>query len=75
MKYTEKGDTVTLEMSRADYGNLLLSIGIAAGTASDKKAFWGWMQFVNELNTGNPQFRPYEIPEEFKVAHPAGGKA
>jgi hypothetical protein len=67
MKFTENGDTVTLEMSRADYGNLLIAMGIAAGSATDKKAFWRWMRFVNELNTGNPQFTPYLIPEEFKT--------
>lgn len=67
MMYSEKGDTVTLEMSRADYGNLLIAIGIAAGSASDKKAFWGWMQFVNQLNAGNPHFTAYQIPEEFKT--------
>jgi hypothetical protein len=66
MKYTEKGDTVTLEMSRAEYSNLLIAIGIAAGSATDRQVFWGWMQFVNELNETNPQFTPYQIPEDFR---------
>ena len=69
MKYTEKGDTITLEMSRGDYENLLLAMGIAAGAASDKKAFWTWIQFANRLCAGNPHFIQYEIPEEFKAAH------
>jgi hypothetical protein len=29
MKYSENGDTVTLELSRAEYGNLLIAIGIS----------------------------------------------
>ena len=66
MKYTEKGDTVMLEMSRAEYSNLLIAIGIAAGSATDRQVFWGWMQFVNELNETNPQFTPYQIPEDFR---------
>ena len=66
MKYTEKGDTVTLEMTRGEYENLLLAMGIAAGSASDKKAFWRWIEFANRLNAGNQNFIPYEIPEEFK---------
>jgi hypothetical protein len=45
MKFTENGDTVTLEMTRAEYAHLLVATGIAAGAASDKKAFWGWMEF------------------------------
>ena len=66
MKYTEKGDTIMLEMSRAEYSNLLIAIGIAAGSATDRQVFWGWMQFVNELNETNPQFTPYQIPEDFR---------
>jgi hypothetical protein len=67
MKYTEHGDTVTLEMSRAEYHNMLVAIGIAAGSATDRQAFWGWLQFLNELNEGNLQFPQYQIPEEFRV--------
>ena len=66
MTYSENGHTVTLEMTRGEYENLLLAMGIAAGSASDKKAFWRWIEFANRLNAGNPNFMPYEIPEEFK---------
>ena len=73
MKYTENGDTVTLEMTRGEYEHLLLATGIATGVASrdtDKKTFWEWIDFANRLNTGNPRYIPYEIPDEFKAAHP-----
>lgn len=66
MKYTENGDSITLEMSRAEYGNVLIAMGIAAGSATDRKAFWAWLEFLNELNEGNPQFVRYAIPEEFR---------
>ena len=67
MKYTEKDDTITLEMSRGDYNHLLLALGMAAGLASDKPTFWKWIEFTNRLNAGNPHFTPYEIPDEFKT--------
>jgi len=73
MKYTEHGDTITLEMSRDDYEGLLLMLGFAAGAASRKgelHTYWRWIDFVNRLNDGNPRFTPYEIPEEFKGARP-----
>jgi len=73
MKLTEKGDTVTLEMSRGDWENLLTATGIAAGVAAqdtDKKVFWHWIDFANRLNATNPRFAQYEVPEEFKVKRP-----
>jgi len=73
MKLTENGDNVTLEMSRGDWDNLLVAVGIAAGVSShdaDKTAFWNWIDFANRLNATNPRFRQYEVPEEFKVKRP-----
>ena len=70
MKYTENSDTITLKMSRNDYDQLILILGYATGMASrtgDKWTFYAWIDFVNRLNTGNPHFLPYEIPEEFKA--------
>jgi len=69
MKYTENGDTVTLEMTRGDYENLLVAVGIAAGVAhqdANKQHFWNWIDFANRLNAGNPRFTLYEVPEDFR---------
>jgi len=69
MANTEKDSKVTLEMTLDDYGNLLVMIGVAIGAASrdDRPVFYHWIDFVNRMNTGNPRFRPYEIPAEFQT--------
>ena len=72
MSYSEKGDVITLEMSRADYNQLLIAMGMAAGLASERKFFWHWIDFANRMNTGNPHFIPYEIPEEFRAEQTGG---
>jgi hypothetical protein len=68
MKYTENGDTITLEMDREDYLLLLFLLGIAVGKngGTDPARFWEWVDFVNRINTGNPNFLPYTIPDEYK---------
>jgi hypothetical protein len=69
MKYTANGDTVTLEMTQGEYARLLVAIGIATGVTArdgDEKTVWSWVDFANRLNTGNPNFIPYEIPDESK---------
>ena len=68
MKYTENGDTITIQMSRLDYDTLLVMLGMATGVASRDALMWRCIDFVNRLNAGNPRFIPYEIPEEFKVS-------
>jgi len=70
MTYTQDGESVTLEMTRDDFAQLLFAIGSAAGAASsepDKRRFWSWLRFANEINSGNPAFTPYEIPAEFQL--------
>jgi hypothetical protein len=66
---SEKGETITLEISRSAYDHLLIMMGMAAGKAHrdpDKTLFWSWIDLVNRLNAGNQRFIPYEIPEEFQ---------
>jgi hypothetical protein len=73
MTLTEKGDTVTLEMSRGDWHNLLRAVGIAVAVSSDdpdKTVCWHWIHFANELKATNPRFTQYKVPEEFKVPRP-----
>jgi len=67
IQFKRAGGQVTLVMSEGDYENLLLALGIAAGaTGGDKRMFWRWIELVNRLNAGNPQFTPYQIPVEFR---------
>ena len=70
MTFKREGDRVTLEMSCEDYAMLTRMCGYAAGAVlkeGDKEQFWRQIRFVNDLNRTNPNFRPYEIPEEFTV--------
>ena len=59
------GDTVRIDMSIAEWEHLLLMLGYAAGLAGreDPKRFWKFIQLANDLNSGNPEFQPYEIPK------------
>jgi hypothetical protein len=76
--YTQQGERVTLDMTRDDYDKLMLMLGYATGAANmagELTLFWSWLRLANELNNGNPNFRPYEIPEEFRRGgdlNPAG---
>lgn len=71
MGYRRDGDKVTLEMSLDDWERLLFMAGMAIGDAhrrSDMRAFYAELGVVNRINEGNPNFTPYEIPEEFREA-------
>jgi hypothetical protein len=67
--YTQQGDKVTLEMTRENFEQLTFILGTALGNVTKQagtgELFWNWLRFVNELNTGNPNFTPYEIPQEY----------
>lgn len=62
MTYQADGETVTLTMSREDYNFLLMALGMATGIAS-RDQMWNIVSLVNQMNVGNPDFTPYEIPE------------
>jgi len=70
MTFTSQGDRVTLEMTREQYDSLMTMLGFALGAVmaqiDDKEMFYSWLSFTNELNNGNPNFTPYEIPEEYR---------
>jgi hypothetical protein len=65
---TVKGDQITIEMTRHDCEMLLWVCGLAAGSVrpAAPAVFWRIIEFANRLNEGNPNFTPYEIPEEFR---------
>jgi len=44
------------------------------GVMNDKPRFYRILAFINEMNNGNPQFTPYEIPEEFRTPVPLLGR-
>jgi hypothetical protein len=78
MTYTQQGERVTLEMTRDDYDRLMIMLGYACGASrarSEISLFWSWLRFTNELNNGNPNFTPYEIPPEFGGKLEAGDAA
>jgi hypothetical protein len=68
MTYTQEGDRVTIEMTRDDYDTLLMILGAGLNAIyskeGDKRMYYSWLRFINELNNGNPNFVPYEIPSE-----------
>ncbi len=66
MAYKREGDTVFLTMTVDQYELLLLALGYATGAASKDGSsfFWTFVRLVNELNEGNPNFTPYELPPD-----------
>ena len=62
MTYKQKGDNVTLEMTRDDYQVLMFLLGIATGYGSTCNKIIAY-KFVNALNAMNPNFTPFEIPK------------
>jgi hypothetical protein len=68
MTYTQQGDHVTLDMTREVFEQLVWVLGVAAGVVSRergfRKEFWELIRLANELNTGNPNWKPYDVPEE-----------
>lgn len=66
MTYSQTGDKVSLEMTLGNYMQLLMILGFALGARQaqgDRPGFYRWLAFVNDLNTGNPNFAAYEIPK------------
>ena len=64
MKYTENGDTITLEMDREDYTTLLITLGAALGTTFRKRS--GIILAMRRLGQPN-QYRQPQFPA---VHHP-----
>lgn len=66
MSYREENGQVVLTMSREDYESLLLFLGYATGAAAIRGEFRegdSIIALTNRLNTGNPNYKPYEIAE------------
>jgi len=64
--YKRDGETVTLTMSRDDYDELLMCLGIAIRAANEPRPalFLSRLALTNRLNIGNPGYTPYQIPNK-----------
>ena len=69
-RLTETGTEVVITLTEDQFGQLLVALGIAAGSqiAASRPLFFWLIRLANALNEGNPQWRPYEIPEEYRDA-------
>jgi hypothetical protein len=81
MTYTENGDEVILQMTRADYQRLIWQLGLAGGAilrevGSRSVDFRRHLDFMNRLNSGNSHFTRYELPDVAELPlNPPGGHA
>lgn len=60
---------ICADKARVDSLREMAKDGVAAGSVareSDQATFYRHLALVNELNEGNPQWMPYEIPPEAK---------
>ncbi len=67
IQFKRENDVITITMSVENYDRVLMTLGFTAGcvkNAGDEPAFWSIIRLCNDLNAGNPQYTPYEIPEE-----------
>jgi hypothetical protein len=64
MSYREENGQVVLTMSREDYQSLIYKLGVAGAAALNHSPenFRRELEFMNRLNEGNPNYRPYEVP-------------
>ena len=57
MAYSEKDGQVVLTMTKSDYDFLLRAIGAFTFFVFDRKKV---AQIMNRLNSGNPNYTPYQ---------------
>jgi hypothetical protein len=65
--FKREGGQITLVMSEDNYGRLMIALGMLTGLVhrvDDIREFYSVLRLANDLNAGNPQYTPYEIPEE-----------
>jgi hypothetical protein len=62
----EPNGLIALRMTQDEWDELVALMGFATAQVireRDAPAFWRAIRLVNRLNEGNPDFRPYEVPE------------
>jgi hypothetical protein len=58
-------ERVTLELSRDEFSWLRIALSHAAAYATEKPAVLRqFLEVSNAINRGNPDWTPYEVPEE-----------
>lgn len=62
---------MTIELTQDEFESLLIALGVAVGTFMKQKD-WAevhrLMRLANAINRNNPNWTPYEVPEEQKSA-------
>lgn len=74
MSYSEKDNLVILTMSREDYDLLLRLLGLGTGVArrnsgdslAASKRLDDCIELMDRLNSGNSNYRPYQVEAEKK---------
>lgn len=77
MTFHEENNQVTLRMTRDDYALLLVVAGFGMGEIAGKNRdlFWALVRFMNDLNAGNPDWRPVEDPDDSESRRQAARRA
>jgi len=64
MSCREENGQVILTMSANDWANLLMALGIAAGSLDPESPMLARVfNLVNRLNQGNPNYRSYRVED------------
>ncbi len=64
--YSEQNGIVTVRMTRDDWGFVVWNLGRIAGidhVSEGRGALIRHLALLNRLEVGNPNYTPYEIPE------------
>lgn len=64
MSYHEENGQVVLTMSREDYEKLSLILDLTYRLRFNDQPMPGFQEFVNRLNSGNPNYTPYQVGEK-----------
>ena|SRR5215469_4781206 len=65
------GISINLRLNREDFDALLLVLGYATGAAigrGDPQYAYSILDLANRINRHNRDWKPYEIPEEYRRA-------
>lgn len=60
-------DKVTIELTKDELDSLTICMGYALGAATERKnkrLFNSFLRVANAVHRNNPNWTPYEIPEE-----------
>lgn len=62
---TRENSSVTITIPNEVHERLLIALGFAAGAAPPgSREFWNLICLANEIQEGDPNWIPYEIPSE-----------